>query len=469
MKKNSKTKQPNVLFVLSDQHRWSDLGAYGNQQVHSPNLDALAAKGVRFTNCISNCPVCVPARGTLMTGLHALAHGAAGNDLPLDLSKVQGFAEVMSKSGYHTGNIGKWHIAGVPREQHIPPGKGRLGFEEWKVGNCCHNYMHSHYYDEDGNRYEIEGYDAITHTDLAVDFMERNNDGEKPWSLMVSWGPPHDPYFAVPDEYLERYQDVEINMRPNVREPAVQFKDRKYWSIEELEAHHRGYYAHITALDEQFGRMMTVLEETGQLENTIVIYGSDHGDMIGSQGMTNKQLPWDESIRVPLIVYWEGHTLQGARDELIGLVDLPVSILGWLGLAYDQEVDGEDLHRLFIDPKATGPDAAYIYDLSACHQAAARGNVEWRGVRTERYTYARTLYDSGWLLYDNQEDPYQQNNLIDQPEYKALQDKLDHQMLDFVAKHDKWAHWDELCKQFGLEQEWEKSQVYFGQKIVKSP
>jgi arylsulfatase A-like enzyme len=448
----------NILFVFSDQHRWCDLGCYGNEQVHSPNLDAFAGEAVRFSHCVANCPVCVPMRGSMLTGLQPLRHGAITNDLPMWHS-VTSIGDVLSEAGYHTGYVGKWHLAGVPRDQFIARGEGRYGFSEWKVCECNHDYMHAYYYDEEDRRVEIEGYEPIAQTDLAIDFVRRN--AGKPWGLVLSWSPPHDPYRLLPARYLERYEGMDIRLRPNVPERIMNTLTRLL-SREQIIDNCRGYYAHITALDEQFGRLLCALQESGQAQKTIVVYTSDHGDMLGSQGLTNKQLPYDESILVPLLVRWPGHTLVGVNNELIGLVDLPVSLLGLAGLRFPAAVDGDDLHALFTDPRAIGPQACYIFDLIPCHQAMDRGGSEWRGLRTQRYTLARSASDGGFALYDNEQDPYQMHNLIADSAAAPLKRELLARLDDFIAQHDKLVPWEELIRQFGYVEAWNKSQAYFG-------
>lgn len=378
---NTQSVGPNILFVFSDQHRWSDLNCYGNAQVISPNLDLFADDAAQFHNCISNCPLCVPARGSLLTGLFPLKHGAAANDLPMK-QESESFAQVLKeKGGYHTGYIGKWHLAGIPRDQYIPEGNGRFGFREWKVANCTHQYMDSYYYDEGNHRHEIDGYEPIAQTDLAIDFISRNK-GQSPWALVVSWGPPHDPYDQVPEKYQEMYQNLEVKLRDNVGQSAA-ITEKNKLNRSQIKEMYKCYYAQITALDEQFGRLIKVLQETNQLDNTIIVYTSDHGDMLGSQGYKNKQLPYDESIKVPLLVYWKNKTFTHSSDELIGLVDLPVSLLGLVGLQFSQPVDGKDLSSLFISDQNVGLESCYIFELSACHQASTRGIPEWRGVRTK--------------------------------------------------------------------------------------
>ena len=455
-------KQPNILFVFSDQHRGCDLGCNGNTEVISPNFDRMAARGLRVENCISNAPVCVPARGSLLTGLYPLKHGAVTNDLPVR-SEVDSVAHALGRAGYRTGYLGKWHLGGVPRNRFIPEGT-RLGFDEWKVNNCDHDYLHSFYYDEKNERHEIDGYDAEAYTSLAVDFIERN--AESSWGLWLSWGPPHDPYFEMPKKYLDLYDGKELSLRGNVPEDIVDRTDQRHWSRETVEKNLHGYYAHITALDEQLGRLMDALEKTGQLENTIVVYTSDHGDMIGSQGWTNKQLPYEEAVRVPLILQGPG-IRKGTSDALVGLTDLPVSLLSLIGLELP-EADGADLHRIFTDERGKGQDACYIFDLIPCHQSTWRGTDAWRGVRTLEHTYACHADGTPWLLFDNEADPLQQNNLVNRPETAALQKGLHTQTAVFSAEHDALLPWPELLKQNDLVAAWNHSQRHFGLPELKS-
>ncbi|MBI2190596.1 MAG: sulfatase [Planctomycetes bacterium] len=454
----ARTRPPNILFVFSDQQRWCSLGCYGNADVISPHLDAFARDAVQFTHCISNSPVCVPARGTLLTGLFPLRHGAVANDLPIrhDVTSV---AHVLQSRGYHTGYIGKWHLAGVPRDQSIAEGPARLGFMEWKVCNCNHHYLKSYYDDEANRRIEIPGYEPEAQTALAVEFIRRN-EARGPWALTLSWGPPHDPYDELPDRYLERYRGRDFRLRPNVPE-TVRLTRTLQLAREHVLADLRGYYAHVTALDEQFGRLMTALEETGQVDNTLVVFTSDHGDMLGSQGLTNKQLPYDESIRVPLLARWPGHTRMGLCDELIGLVDLPTSVLGFTGLRFPGAVDGRDLHALFTTPGARGLEACYIFDLIPCHQAWARGDREWRGLRTPRFTLARSASDEGTLLFDNVADPFQMRNLIHDPARDADRRELLAQLDGFIQAHDALLPWEDLIRRYHLKESWNRSQAYF--------
>ena len=450
-------RQPNLLLVFSDQHRWCDLGCYGNGEVHTPHFDAFAASGVQIGKCISNSPLCVPARGSLLTGLLPLGHRAVSNDLPIR-HDVPSIADVLVGTGYRTGYIGKWHLAGVPREQAIPAGRGRLGFQEWKVRNCNHDYMDAHYYDEADCRHEIAGYEPVAQTGLAIDFIKRHQ--AAPWGLVVSWGPPHDPYHEAPENYLAHYRNKPLRERCNVGDII---HDRTDHTLSRADAINdlRGYYAHISALDEQFGRLLAALEATGQAENTLVVYTSDHGDMLGSHGFTNKQLPYDEAIRVPLLVRWPGRLRPVRNDALIGLVDLPVTLLGLMGLAFPRPVHGTDLQSIMRNDRAPGCDACYILDYIPAHQAYHRGGEAWRGVRTSRYTMARKATGAEWLLFDNESDPWQMRNLIGDPEHAALAAGLGRQLDAFTARHDRLLPADEFIRRFELESAWNLSQQHF--------
>lgn len=454
------SQRPNLLFVFSDQHRWCDLGCYGNSEVATPAMDRLAREGVRFTTCISNAPLCVPARGSLLTGQLSRRHRAITNDLPIT-HDIESVAHVLNAAGYRTAYIGKWHLAGVPREQHVPRGPGRLGFETWKVRNCSHQYVDATYHDEDGREHRHVGYEPRGQTDLAIDFIEHAGAGTEPWALYLSWGPPHDPYDTAPEEYRRRYDPADLSLRPNVPN-VIRHTQTTTYDRAKIRENLAGYYAHISALDDQLARLLEALDRAGQRENTIVVYTSDHGDMLGSQGLTNKQLPYEESLRVPLLISWPGTIAPYVCEELIGIVDLPVTVVGLMGLSFRGETDGHDLSALGWDPRARGRDACYATDLVPCHQAAARGGSEWRAIRTKQYTFVRTASDDGCLLYDNVADPYQQRNLIDAASMREVADDLRRRLNEFVAAHDELLPWDELIRRWGLVAEWNKSQEYFG-------
>ncbi len=257
---------------------------------------------------------------------------------------------MLSRAGYDTAYIGKWHLGGVPRDRFIPP-EERLGFDYWRACNCNHDYYHAWYDDNDGNRFCIDGYEPAAQTELALDYLRTRAEDGAPWAMVLSYGTPHDPYELVPQAYKQRYLERNLDFRGNIGLPAVLNQER-HIQADELRDWYAGYYAHISALDDQFGRLTAYLEEHGLMENTVVLYTSDHGDMLGSQGLTNKQLPYEESAHIPMILRYDGHVQPGRRRQLMSLVDLAPTLAGLVGLSFRGEVDGLDLHDLFLRPDA---------------------------------------------------------------------------------------------------------------------
>lgn len=451
------TKRPNLLFVFSDQHRKFDLGCYGNQEVMTPCLDQLAEEGVRFEHCCSNSPVCVPARGSLLTGLCAQNHGAFTNDLKIRYD-VESIADVLKRAGYHTGYIGKWHLCGVPRDQYVDQAR-RLGFEEWKVANCNHDYLDCYYDDEENVRHKVDGYEPEIFGNLAAEFLERNADKDEPFALFVSFATPHDPHDRVGEEYKKMYEGKPVTLRPNTPD-RVMVKTGTYIDREEQAKLARGYYGHVSAIDKQMGRFLDILEKKGKKDQTLIVYTSDHGDMLGSQGTRDKQLPHEESIGVPLLMSMKGVMEPGVSKELIGLVDLPVTIAGLLGLSFENETDGKDLSKVVLGEEQ-GQSECYLYDLYPCHQAADKGMKAWRGIRTQRYTYA--VYGDGteWLLFDNEADPYQMENRIHDPHMQEIKEDLSARLKTYVERFDGFMTGDEYIRYSNKVKEFNESQKYF--------
>ena len=186
-----KLEKPNIVFVFADQWRAEALGIAGNPDVKTPNLDQLASEGVFFKNAISTTPVCTPFRAMLLTGQYALKSGMFMNDVTLD-PESQSFAKLLTQEGYETAYIGKWHLDGNGRSAMIPKER-RQGFDYWKVLECSHRYNDSYYWGNDDQKHQWEGYDAASQTKDAIAYIESHAKKDKPFCIMMSWGPPHDP------------------------------------------------------------------------------------------------------------------------------------------------------------------------------------------------------------------------------------------------------------------------------------
>ncbi|MBV7339307.1 sulfatase [Chloroflexi bacterium TSY] len=344
--------------------------------------------------------------------------------------------------GYNTAYIGKWHVDGQGRSSYIPPER-RQGFEHWMVLECTHNYNHSPYYAGDSDEQLVwDGYDAIPQTREAQNYIRSHASQENPFLLVLSWGPPHNPYETAPQKYRDMYDPASLILHPNV--PA----DKEEIAREEL----AGYYAHCTALDDLMGDLMETVTESGIAENTLFVFWSDHGDMLHSQGEVRKQRPWEESMHVPLLIHYPARFGSNGRliDAPINTPDLMPTLLSLSGLPIPETVDGTD-YAPYLRGSA---DAPADNVLLACYHPFGEyerrvGGREYRGLRTERYTYARALAGP-WLLYDNVQDPYQLNNLVDQPETATIQAELD-QALDrkLAALGDEFLHGDEYIARWG--------------------
>lgn len=411
-------KRPNVLVVLADQWRWEAFGYAGNRDVSTPNLDRLAAQGVSVTHAVSGMPVCSPMRASFLTGQRPLTHGVFLNDVPLS-RKAPTVGTVFRDHGYQTGYIGKWHVDGNGRSAFTPADR-RHGFEFWRALECTHNYSNSFYYADSPERKTWPGYDAFAQTSEACDFIRSPARSTRPFFLVLAWGPPHDPYFTAPEKYRARYANRNVALRPNV--PAG--------LSEQVTKILRGYYAHCEALDDCMGELLDALDSSGLATNTVVLFSADHGDMIGSQGLMKKQKPFDESIRVPMLVRWpQGLPRPGTSvNALMGSEDIMPTLLGLCKIPAPATVEGMDFSACLAGGKMPGDGAAVIQCVAPFGEWERRvGGREYRGIRTLTHTYVRDL-SGPWLLFDNVADPYQTNNLAGATAAADLQKQLDQQL-----------------------------------------
>ena len=434
-------RRPNVLFVFGDQWRAQAVGFAGNPDVRTPHLDAFSGRSVRFTHAVSGCPVCSPWRASLMTGQYPLTHGVFVNDVPVTSDPVY-LAESFRQAGYRTGYIGKWHIDGHGRSAVIPPER-RRGFEYWRARECTHDYNDSFYYAEGPERLWWDGYDAEAQTRDAVRFIEEQS-AEEPFLLMLSWGPPHAPYETAPERHRRLYDPGALALRPNV--PVEMADDARGWLA--------GYYAHCTALDECFGALVGTLERQGLADDTILVFTADHGDMLGSQGATKKQRPWDESILAPMLLRYPAGDLGGAEEVStpINSPDLMPTLLGLADLDIPDTVEGASFAS-FLRGEGNPPSSAALLELPVCfHQYSySHGGRDWRGLRTERYTYAIDA-TGAWLLYDNEGDPYQLENRLDDPALAGVQADLDSELRRrLVERGDGLRPGQQLMAEAGIE------------------
>ncbi|MCP2636006.1 sulfatase [Microbacterium sp. HD4P20] len=427
-------RRPNVLVILADEWRAHNVGYAGDDQVRTPNIDRLAAESINYTQAISGEPICCPARASFLTGQYPLQHGVYINDVELKPDGLT-IAQVFRDHGYRTGYIGKWHLYGSPegrfeRREAFIPLAARLGFEFWKALECTHDYNRSAYYaDDDPTKRYWDGYDAFGQTDAALEYIAE--DTPKPFFLMLSYGPPHFPLQTAPDRFRALYEDAEIRLPENVPD----------WAREEATRDLRGYFAHIAALDECVGRLLDDVD----LDNTVVVFSSDHGDMLWSQGLEHKLVPWEESVRVPLLIRTPDRSA-ATSAQLFNSPDLMPTLLGFAGLPIPASVSGTDLSM-----PETGPRTAFLSAPAAYSSLRRSGMEEYRGVRDVRFTYVRTI-SGPWLLYDNLEDPFQMVNRCGDPAYADEQSRLETELMSWLdALGDEFLPGDVYLRRDGLE------------------
>ncbi|MQA04710.1 MAG: sulfatase-like hydrolase/transferase [Streptosporangiales bacterium] len=437
------SRRPSVLLLIADQLRGRDLHCTGNESVATPHIDALAARGVVAERCYANAPVCCPSRATIFSGRYSMQHRVIDNDLPIP-DDVPFFAQPLRDAGYHTGYIGKWHLDGMPRSKFTPPGPRRHGFDFWAAYNCHHDYFNPRYYRDTDELVTAEGYEPVVQTDLAVDFLN-TLPADDPFCLVLTWGPPHDPYDQVPEEFRAHYREHRPTLPANT--------DTTIPDIEDIYA---DYLAAITALDTEMGRLTAALDELGRLDDTIIVVTSDHGDMLGAGGWTKKQLPCEEAVHVPFVVSWPSGLPAGERrDGLLSTVDVAATLLDLTGVPAGFATDGTGRADLLRDG-APGAEEVYLEGLTRFDESVAAGKPEWRGIRTTRWTYAEAVGRLPWLLFDNDADPLQERNLVADPGHADVRSDLAARIEEHLHRTgDPFVPTASMVELLGLTELWE--------------
>jgi len=451
-------RRPNLVFIFSDQQSNDMLGCYGNKQVITPNLDHFGAESLRFTNCISQYPVCTPYRSMLLSGQHVMYNGCLQNSIRMLPGEGRYFGEVLRDAGYKTGYIGKWHLFGC---QTTPIDKGiyRYGFDGTFLSNNCDMDTFwpgkGYYYNETGEKVFFEEWEPYGQTRQALEFLD-NCEEEKPFALFLSWHAPHDQHpfsghscYEAPSELMARYDPDKLILRPNCDEELFrQYKASHQEYIgqcSDIRTDYHGYYAMCNGIDNAFGQIMEKLKLKNLAEDTIVVYTSDHGCSMGSWTSdiynvarreditlkaampkiiaTTKGTPHDWSIRVPLMIRWPGHLKPRVTPLLFGTLDFMPTLLSMMNLTIPSGCQGSDLY-LYIDKQ----DDEAVESLPIF-------STWWSGVFTHRYTYASTFasMDKGWM-WDRQKDPWQMYNLHYTNTNKSLRDSLHTETVKHMAR-----------------------------------
>ena len=442
---------PNLVYIFPDQYRLNALSLWSQPEfrnvlntvgdpVHTPNLDRLAKQGAVFTQACSTCPLSSPHRAMLMTGMYPSKNGVQGNCYRGNENGIPDsiicFTDVLAAAGYETAYIGKthWHrtealfdkegnYIGSTQEPgghytynydtYIPQGRGRKSNKFWFQQLRDRHFNAAAYSNrpelvggkKDGEVYYYRRFTPEVEADVVISYLrnrEGQRDSSKPFSLFWSLNPPHTPYSRITDckeEVFNRYykdlKQEEVLLRPNVKYG----EGTSIKNPEQLTLNAKIYFSLIKSVDEEIGRVLKTLDEEGLSQNTLLIFASDHGEMMGSHGRMAKSVIYDESFRIPFIIRYPGKIEPQINDLMFGAPDIMPTILGMMGLSdkLPKTVKGTDYSEGILTGKFTKPPkpvSAFFFSKSE------------KGVRTGQYTYL-VQKDGNYLLFDNQKDPYQ--------------------------------------------------------------
>ena len=440
--------KPNVIVILTDQLRAQALGSYGNGTVRTPNIDKFASEGYQYNIAISNSPVCVPARSSLLSGQYArTCVGSRRNETQGLFGREnrtkfpdKTIAEAFKEQGYKTIQIGKWHVDCTP---------SLMGFDESLVVD--HIFTDATFSKNEGEIYGVSGFSSDYELKNVKEFIE-NHDSE-PFFIYYNIVSPHMPLLDVPYKYIKMYDPDLMPLRENVwkngnlpsnetwfhiymwqtfygdQEP-ITAKATPDFTIKDLTAL---YYGSVSWVDDIFGEILRSLEENGLKENTIVLFTSDHGEMLGSHHLWNKDRPYEEAIRIPMIYSWPGNIISEVnKEQIASLIDIMPTLLDLSGIEVPESVQGRSLASLM-----DGSSQKSALDENYAFLETPWGEL---AIRTPEYMFAVTMdkNDKGikndrHLFFDLKDDKFQLNNKREEVDKSMLA----HELLEKIQLFDK--------------------------------
>jgi len=490
----TETIQPNILFIMSDDHAYQAISAYGHGLNQTPNIDRLAEEGAIFTRaCVAN-SISAPSRATLLTGKHSHVNGKTDNRQPFNWDQPS-FPKLMQAKGYQTAMIGKIHLDGIPQGfdfSMVLPGQGQYYNPDFLV---------------DGERVRTEGYCTDIITDLTLDWLKNKRVADKPFLLLYHQKAPHRNWQPAP-EYLTLYDDITFDPPANffddysgrgtaAREQEMQIDGHARWghdfkflvdpdgdttdvaaqlrrftpeqkelwlaaytpkneamkaanltgrelAIWKFNRYIKDYLRTIKSVDDGVGEVLDWLEQAGLSENTIVIYTSDQGFYLGEHGWFDKRFMYEESFRTPLLIRYPKEIKPGTKiDKLVQNIDLAPTFLDYAGIEIPEDIQGESFRGLASGKSRKWRDAVFYsyYEYPAEHMVKRH-----YGIATDRYKLIHFYYDvDEWELYDLKNDPSEMRNVYDDPAYLKVRQKL-HKQLDDIRQY--YGDSDELNEKY---------------------
>ena len=417
---HAEQKKPNIIFILTDDHRWDTLSSMGHPVVQTPHLDRLSEEGIMFTKAFVTTSLCSPSRASFLTGQYPHRHGVVTNHTPWDNRNVT-FLELLKESGYETAFIGKWHMPG----KGLPKLRGLDLFISFtKEGG------QGIYYDcpliIDGVKTERKGkYITEDLTDFALKFIEKKR--EQPFCLYLSHKAVHFG-FRPPPHLKGIYKNVDLKLPPESDTWVTYTNNHPFvGALFPMNILYRGYCETVASVDEQVGRVIKKLEDLSMLDNTVIIYAGDNGHFWGEHGLYDKRLAYEESIRIPFIVRYPGLIYDPGRraHQMILNVDLAPTILDIVGVDIPESMQGESLKPILESADVRGR-SSWLYEHFPVFPIPIPGIT---AVRTEHYKYVEYQNDvRPKELFDLKTDPKEKNNIINTSEGRRLVEDLKKEM-----------------------------------------
>ncbi len=450
---------PNILWICTDQQRYDTIGALNNTQLRTPNINRLVSSGVSFERAYCQSPICTPSRASFLTGMYPSSVHGCGNGNVSWAEAAPLVAALLADTGYDCALAGKLHLAGAHGRIEPRPQQDGYRVFHWSHGPHDH-WPEGHDYAEWLREQGFSLSEMLEHpqdtppelhqtswcADRVIDFIEADHAG-KPWLMNVNIFDPHAP-FDPPQPYLDRF-DIEAMSGPKFRESDLaaqaklsqvdfqtQARRPQDFDAKRIQA---AYYAMIELIDDNVGRMFDALEGSGQLQNTLVIFTSDHGEMLGDHGLLLKGCRFYEGlVRVPLIISWPGQILEGQlRQALVELIDIAPTLLDLAGVSIPERMQGRSLRSLLTDADAID----YHREIVRCEYYSAlnpNACAQFSGsyatmIRDERYKLIVYHGHDIGEVFDLRNDPYEFDNLWHDPTMMPVKLRLMQQSFDALA------------------------------------
>ncbi len=469
--------RPNVLFILCDDLRPAALGCYGSPNVKTPNIDRLAAEGVRFANAFCTTSPCSPSRASILTGLYAHRHGVRDNftELPAALPH---WPARLHDAGYATAYLGKWHMG----EENDAP---RPGFDYFVTHKGQGKYFDTEWNLNGERRETIKGYYTTIVTDLALEWLKRQgkapagSGGDKPWALCIGQKAPHSFYFPE-----EKYAHAFDSVRVPYPQTAFELDDKPAWIKDRLSTWHgiygplfewrkkfpddrpeavkdfenmiHAYWGTILSVDDSVARLVEYLKSTGQLERTIIVFMGDNGLLEGEHGMVDKRTMHEPSIRIPIIARFPALARGKVIEQQVLTLDIAPSILELCGVAPIEKIDGRSWVKLLREGDPAWRKS-WLYEYNYEKQFPYTPNI--RGVRTDEWKYMHYPHGDGSPdkhlaeLYNVKNDPEERRNLIKDPALAGKVTELQAELTRVMSEHGLTPETDKMPLDEGIKKE----------------